>query len=264
MKEMYTLEYSRKKAAELREKNRAPLPVLAEIAKMPLLLAQQYLTGEKVMSEKTYRNLYDAVARANNQASPPLSIDWDKVDVPEEGLERFVYLSGNENNKALIVRFSGEEWEEIKRLFPEDADIEGAVRAFIIKMLDTDEKRQLYCPKKPEAVWTHAGLPKEETAFYEDDAVRVAVDYAAFVRDRLEQVLSWAAVVPEEFFGRLVEQSLFGPEPHELEDLDDDERDRCLSVRVWRERALAAEHEVDILRSKLRRIKEAADLELEE
>lgn len=198
---MYTLEYSRKKAAELREKNRAPLPVLAEIAKMPLLLAQQYLTGEKVMNEKTYRKLYNAVAVANNQVSPPISIDWDKVDVPEDGLERFVYLSGNENNKALIVRFSGEEWKEIKRLFPEDADIEGAVRAFIIKMLDTDEKRQLYCPKKREAVWTHAGLPKEKTAFYEDGAVRVAVDYAAFVRNRLEQVLSWAAVVPEEFSG---------------------------------------------------------------
>ena len=247
----FTPEYSCKKAAELRDAMKVALPLVAEKAEMPLHLAEAYLSGEKVMSEKIYRRLQAAVGSANLQALPGYKLDWKDVAYPEE-VAHLEYTSGKAENTAVVVRFSADEWGQVARLFPQDADIEACMRAFVLKVLDTEVKCRLYCPDKARGMgrdW------KENRAFFEDDAVRVAAEYADYVKDRINQVLSWAGATPEEFFRRLVEESLYGPEDEEdlaeMEAMEGLSADESLSVRVWRARALQAEAELAELRAKL-------------
>ncbi len=248
----FTPEYSCKKAAELRYAMKVALPLVAEKAEMPLHLAEAYLSGEKVMSEKIYRRLQAAIGSANLQALPGYKIDWKDVAYPEE-VAHLEYTSGKAENTAVMVRFSDEEWGQVARLFPQDADIEACMRAFVLKVLDTEVKCRLYCPDKARGMgrdW------KENRAFFEADSVRMAAEYADHVKDRINQVLSWASATPEEFFRRLVEESLYGPEDEEdlaeMEAMEGLSADESLSVRVWRARALQAEAELAELRAKLR------------
>ncbi|MBQ9095469.1 MAG: hypothetical protein IJY53_03955 [Akkermansia sp.] len=240
--EKFTPEYSCKKAAELRYAMKVALPLVAEKAEMPLHLAEAYLSGEKVMSEKIYLRLQAAVGSANSQALPDEEIAWKNVKYPEE-VAHLEYTSGKAENTAVMVRFSADEWGQVARLFPQDADIEACMRAFVLKVLDTEVKCRLYCPDKAS---DQGRDMKDKRAFFEDDAVRVAAEYTDDVKDRINQVLSWAGATPEEFFRRLVQESLDGSENEEGLSADE-----SLSVRVWRARALQAEAELAELRAKL-------------
>lgn len=259
----FTHEYSCKKAGELRAKLSGALPDVAARAGMSLHLVEQYLSGKKVMTERIYRKLQDAVAWASVKVVPP-QVDWSKVQVPEDGLEEFVYQSGHSGNRALIVRFSEDEWSQVQELFPSDADIEGAVRSFVLKVLDTDEKRSLYCPQTAQSMYSWGENLKEGKAFYETENLRVAVDFAEYVKGRISQVLGWASVSPEKFFGQLIDQTLYGPEPEDIEnwdELDNGSIDESLSLRVWRARALEAEARADEAEGKLRKIHRDSQVE---
>ena len=222
------------------------LPDIAAAANVPLLEAELYATGRKVMPDKVWEKLNSAIIAADYERAMALK-DRSKVVYPDE--EEFAaYKSGSPKNVGIAVRFSEKEWERVVKLFPPDTDIEKCVREFILNGLRDEVLRMLYVPQRYKEVpggfdaGGEEGL--NERFLFERDGCRVVIELAegeleGLMEDGEEGVFSNQR--------RLFAEHVFMTEYDRRANGDEFDSE-------WKERALEAEAKLDgigrILRSK--------------
>lgn len=240
---------SNEKNAERLEKLHAMMsvyswPDIAEAAGVPMLDAELYATGRRVIPDTVWESLNSAIINAD-YARALRPKDLENASLPESE----VYRSRSPKNVGIAVRFSEKEWERVVKMFPPDTDIEKCIRAFILNGLKDDILRDLYVPQRYKEVCGGFDIGGEEGLnerfLFERDGCRVVVELEEgalddLIKDGEEDILK----NPRHYFAEHVFMSEY-------------DRRACGDVfeTEWKERAIEAEAKLDgisrILRSNL-------------
>lgn len=224
-------EVVKRKTEELRRLMRkATLPDVAEYSGIPLHELEDYLMERKNLTQKVWDSVRAALVQADRSALRSILKRDNCLQENKEEWDFAAYDIGAPGNVALIVRFSEEDWEKITEIFDANDDIESCLRSFLLKALNDDIKRELYCSPRVNTPHSY-GLTKRGPAAYlfELCGCKIAVELDAVGEERIKREASECFLGFDECVERIFTNEYRRNWRESLEKLEDEK---------WKDKAL--------------------------